>query len=157
MADTATDLLRVNGRVLAAPTDPEPTLLHWLRVSLRLTGTKEGCGRGECGACTVLLDGQPVLACLMPAMLVRGEVTTVEGLGEAAGPLREAFADRGGYQCGFCTSGQLVHAWALLQEGLPRERPAAEAAVRHALSGNLCRCTGYAGIVEAVLQAGGIA
>ena len=96
------------------------------------------------------------MACIQLACLVDVPVVTVEGLGEGADRLAAAFADCGGFQCGFCTSGQLVHAWSLIRDGLPSDPAVAEAAVRQALSGNICRCTGYAGIVEAVLRASGV-
>jgi carbon-monoxide dehydrogenase small subunit/xanthine dehydrogenase YagT iron-sulfur-binding subunit len=128
------------------------TLLGFLRDHLGLTGTKEACGRGECGACTVLVGGQPHLSCIKPALLVDGPVTTVEGLAEDWRDLRQAFAEQGGFQCGFCTSGQIVHLAAILDAGLPRDPAAAERHLRHRLSGNICRCTGYAGIVAAALH-----
>jgi len=110
-------------------------------------GAKEACGRGECGACTVLVDGMPVMSCVMLASLVSGEVTTVEGIAEESRDLREAFADAGAFQCGFCTPGQVVRAAALLREVPdPDERT-----VREQMSGNVCRCTGYTQIVDAVL------
>jgi aerobic-type carbon monoxide dehydrogenase small subunit (CoxS/CutS family) len=130
----------------------DATLLSVLRDDLRLTGAKLSCGRGECGACTVLIDGRPVASCITLAARVRGPVTTVEGLADEVRDLREAFADHAGFQCGFCTSGQLVHAAALLREGVPREPAAAALWLRHRLSGNVCRCTGYVGIIEAILQ-----
>ncbi len=123
-------------------------LLDVLREDLALTGTKEGCGEGECGACTVLVDGIPVMACVTLAMLVRGEVTTIEGLTDEARDLREAFADAGAFQCGYCTPGQIVRATALLRQGMP----VGEQAVRFEMSGNICRCTGYTQIVDAVLS-----
>ncbi len=126
------------------------TLLAVLRGTLNLKGAKEACGRGECGSCTVLIDGVPVMACLTLAARVRGEVTTVEGLTEEFEDLREAFADLGGFQCGFCTSGQLVRAAALLRAGLPATRAEAERVIRYEMSGNICRCTGYNGIVDAI-------
>ena len=139
--------LRVNGREANVELAPGDTLLHVLREQLRLVGAKESCGRGECGACTVLVDGQPVMSCVMLASLVRGEVTTIEGIAEPARDLREAFADAGAFQCGFCTPGQIVRAEALLRGGgVPDERT-----VREAMSGNVCRCTGYTQIVDAVL------
>ena len=141
----------VNGERRVHAVDPDTTLLSVLRDLLALTGAKEACGRGECGACTVLIGGRPVAACLTLARRVRDEVTTVEGLGEDWQDLREAFADHGGFQCGFCTSGQLVHAAAILLKGLPSDPSAAEAAIRHQLSGNICRCTGYVGIVDSIL------
>jgi aerobic-type carbon monoxide dehydrogenase small subunit (CoxS/CutS family) len=121
--------------------------LRVLRDRLRLVGAKESCGRGECGACTVLVDGVPVMSCVMLASLVRGEVTTIEGLADEERDLREAFADAGAFQCGFCTPGQIVRASALL-----RDAPGAdERAIREQMSGNVCRCTGYTQIVDAVL------
>ena len=125
------------------------TLLDVLRDRLRLTGAKEACGRGECGACTVLIDGVPVFSCVTLAALVNGEVTTVEGLAEDARDLREAFADHGAFQCGFCTPGQIVRGAALIRTG----EPASEAKIREQMSGNVCRCTGYTQIVDAVLAA----
>ena len=139
--------LRVNGRDEAVEVAPDETLLHVLREQLRLTGAKESCGRGECGACTVLVDGVPVMSCVMLATLVRGEVTTAEGLAEEARDLREAFADAGAFQCGFCTPGQIVRAQALLVTGGVHD----ESTVREQMSGNVCRCTGYTQIVDAVL------
>ena len=139
--------LRVNGRALDVEIAPGDTLLRVLRDQLRLTGAKEACGRGECGACTVLVDGVPVLSCMQLAALVRGEVTTVEGLVEEARDLREAFADSGAFQCGYCTPGQIVRAAALIRGA----QPADEATVRFQMSGNVCRCTGYTQIVDAVL------
>jgi aerobic-type carbon monoxide dehydrogenase small subunit (CoxS/CutS family) len=141
--------LSVNGRTAAIEFAPGASLLHVLRDQLRLTGAKESCGRGECGACTVLLDGTPVMACVMLAALVHGEVTTIEGLADDARDLREAFADMGAFQCGFCTPGQIVRATALLRE----EGPLDERVVREQMSGNVCRCTGYTQIVDAVLLA----
>ena len=139
--------LRVNGREADVEVAPGDTLLHVLRDRLRLVGAKEACGRGECGACTVLIDGVPVMSCVTLAGLVRGEVTTVEGLAEEARDLREAFADAGAFQCGFCTPGQVVRASALL-----RTSPSAdERQIRDGMSGNVCRCTGYTQIVDAVL------
>jgi aerobic-type carbon monoxide dehydrogenase small subunit (CoxS/CutS family) len=143
--------LRVNGTTHDVQVAPGDTLLAVLRGALGLSGAKEACGRGECGACTVLLDGTPVLACVSLASRIRGEVTTVEGLAEEFRDLREAFADKGGFQCGFCTSGQIVRAAALLRSGLPTDRQEAERVVRYQISGNICRCTGYNGIVDAIL------
>jgi len=144
--------LRVNGEPVDVAFAPYKTLLEVLREDLGLTGTKHGCELGECGACAVLLDGQPVLACLVLAVGCDGrDVRTVEGLakGTELHPLQAAFADLGGSQCGYCTPGMLVTAAALLDaEPEPsRER------IREALSGNLCRCTGYQQIVEAVEDA----
>ncbi len=143
--------LRVNGTTHALEVAPGDTLLTVVRDALGLTGAKQACGRGECGACTVLLGGRPVMACVSLACLVREEVTTVEALVEECRDLREAFADRGGFQCGFCTSGQLVRAAALLRTELPTDAREAERHVRYQMSGNICRCTGYNGIVDAIL------
>lgn len=140
--------LRVNGRAVDVAFEPGATLLRVLREQLRLTGAKEACGRGECGACTVLIDGVPVMSCVTLAAVVRGEVTTVEGLADEARDLREAFADRGAFQCGYCTPGQIVRAAALVHEA----GPADERSVRTAMSGNVCRCTGYTQIVDAVTE-----
>lgn len=130
---------------------PSMRLIDVLREHAGLTGTKEACGRGECGACTVLVDGRPVLACITLAARVRGTVETVEGVVEESHDLRAAFARRAAFQCGFCTPGQIVRGVALLREGLPEE----EAELRHAVSGNVCRCTGYEGIVDALRDAAG--
>jgi aerobic carbon-monoxide dehydrogenase small subunit len=142
--------LTVNGRQVSADVPADRTLLRFLRDDLGLTGTKEGCAEGECGACTVLLDGAPVCSCLMLAVQAGGHaVTTIEGLADAEGrlhPVQQAFIDAGAIQCGFCTPGMILAAAALLEGG-----PAADPAeVRVALAGNLCRCTGYAKIVDAV-------
>lgn len=143
--------LEVNGRAEQVDATPDATLLHVLREHLGLTGAKEACGRGECGACTVLVGGTPVMACLTLAARVRAPVITIEGLAAEFADLREAFADAGAFQCGFCTSGQIVHAAALLREGIPADPAEAEPGLRHALSGNICRCTGYTAIVDAIL------
>ena len=126
-------------------------LLDVLREDFELTGTKEGCGEGECGACTVILDGEPVNSCLIPVAQAEGSrVLTVEGLGAASrlSPLQEAFLDRGAAQCGICTPGMLMTAVAHVREG----GAADSEAVRVALAGNLCRCTGYQHIVAAVVE-----
>jgi aerobic-type carbon monoxide dehydrogenase small subunit (CoxS/CutS family) len=141
--------LSVNGeeRHLLAPV--HRTLLEVLREDLGLTGTKHGCELGECGTCTVLVDGRPALSCLVLPVQVEGaEITTVEGLGSTADlhPLQQAFAELGAAQCGYCTPGMLLAASALLDE---RPRPTRDE-IREALAGNLCRCTGYAKIIEAV-------
>jgi aerobic-type carbon monoxide dehydrogenase small subunit (CoxS/CutS family) len=141
--------LRVNGEDLAAAFPVHKTLLEVLREDLRLTGTKHGCELGECGTCTVLVDGRPVLSCLMLGLEAAGhEVTTVEGLAGPAGlhPLQVTFAELGAAQCGYCTPGILVTAKALLEA---EARPSRER-IREALAGNLCRCTGYLKIYEAV-------
>lgn len=142
----------VNGTARELLLAPQRTLLEVLREDLSLTGTKCGCDLGECGACTVLVDGTPRLACLTLAVTLAGhEVTSVEGLGtpQAPHPLQTAFVDHGAAQCGFCTSGMLLAAAALVAR---TAKPSA-AEVRAALAGNLCRCTGYAQIVAAVLAA----
>ena len=142
----------LNGRPCKAEAPAHWTVLDLLRDGLNLTGTKDGCGEGVCGTCTVLADGRPIRACLVLAAHVRGRaLVTVEGL-ETDGrldPLQTAFAERGAAQCGFCTPGMLLAAKALLAEN---PAPTAQE-VREALSGNLCRCTGYVKIVEAVLAA----
>jgi carbon-monoxide dehydrogenase small subunit len=129
-------------------------LLDVLREDCGLTGTKEGCGEGECGACTVLMDGVPVNSCLVPAVQATGvKIVTVEGLakGAALSVLQRAFVERGGTQCGICTPGFVVTAHALLQRG--KGRVPGDGEVREALAGNLCRCTGYQMIVNAVRAA----
>ena len=144
--------LTVNGSLLTLEAPPAARLLDVLRERLGLTGTKEGCGEGECGACTVLLDGTPVNACLVAFGQCDGrEVTTVEGLGSTTHltPLQEAMVTEGGAQCGICTPGMLLSAEALLRE---RPRPT-EPEIREAIAGNVCRCTGYQRIVNAVSEA----
>ena len=154
--------LRVNGEPHTVAAEPHHTLLEVLREELQLTGTKHGCELGECGACTVLVDGVPILSCLtLPAQLpLNAEVTTVEGLnraGEGAPgseatqlhPLQTAFAEEGAAQCGYCTPGMLMTAKALLDSN---PRPTRDE-IAHAISGNLCRCTGYTAIYEAVEKA----
>ena len=143
--------LTVNGVAYPVELEPGASLLAAVRDAVGLTGAKEGCDDSECGACMMLLDGQPVNSCSYLALQAEGsEVTTVEGLatGLELSPLQTAFLEHGGVQCGFCTPGMLVSATALL-DGNPRPT---EDDVRIALSGNLCRCTGYDGIVKAVLS-----
>jgi carbon-monoxide dehydrogenase small subunit len=144
--------LNVNGEEYNAIVAPNQTLLEVLRDDLYLTGTKEGCGEGACGTCTVLLDGKPVRSCLTLAVEVQGrEITTIEGLapiGELH-PVQRAFVEYGAIQCGFCAPGMILTTKALLDENpSPTEQEA-----RRAISGNVCRCTGYAKIVEAMLKA----
>lgn len=145
--------LGVNGSPYRLSVEPDRTLLQVLREDLGLTGTKEGCASGECGACTVLLDGEPIRSCLILAVDVRGrEVVTIEGVAENRKPhkIQKAFIDRGAIQCGFCTPGMILVGKALLEKHpKPDERQ-----IRKAISGNLCRCTGYAKIVEAIKAAG---
>ncbi len=146
--------MTVNGVTYELAIDPRWTLTELLRDQLALTGTKIGCDRGECGACTVLLDGKAVLSCSTLAMDAVGhEVFTVEGLsrGGELSPLQNAFWEQGAAQCGYCTSGMLMSSKALLDA---KPKPT-EDEVRHALAGNLCRCTGYKKIVQAVLTASG--
>lgn len=143
---------RVNGEPLQVSVAPYKTLLEMLREDLRLTGTKHGCELGECGACAVLVDGQPVLSCLLLAPDAEGcAIDTVEGMAQDAQlhPLQAAFADLGGAQCGYCTPGILLTAKALLD----RQPDPGREQIREALSGNLCRCTGYQQIFEAVEEA----
>jgi carbon-monoxide dehydrogenase small subunit len=143
--------LSVNGVAYPVELDPGTSLLVAVRDAIGLTGSKEGCDDSECGACMMLLDGQPVNSCSYLALQAEGsEVTTVEGLARGAelSPLQAAFLDHGGVQCGFCTPGMLISATALLDAN---PQPT-EDEVRIALSGNLCRCTGYDGIVKAVLS-----
>ena len=147
--------LTVNGASRALEVEPLRRLLDVLREDLALTGTKEGCGEGECGACAVLIDGQLVNSCLVAACQAAGtRVVTVEGLCSPAGgltPLQRAFVECGGAQCGICTPGMIVAGHCFLQGGAK----ATDAAVREAIAGNLCRCTGYAKIVESIQRAAG--
>jgi len=145
--------LHVNGEEQEVLAPIHHTLLEVLREELDLTGTKHGCELGECGACTVLVDGLPTLSCLTLPIEVQGTaITTVEGLARESEmhPLQVAFAENGAAQCGYCTPGILMSATALLD----KTPEPTEADVRQALSGNLCRCTGYTKIIDAVLQAG---
>jgi carbon-monoxide dehydrogenase small subunit len=144
--------LTVNKQPVELTIEPHLTLTEVLRESLALTGTKEGCSTGDCGACTVLVNGDPVCSCLMLAIEAEGtDVTTVEGLAteEALHPVQKAFIDHGGVQCGFCTPGMLMSSVALLA----RNPKPTETEIREALTGNLCRCTGYDKIVRAVQAA----
>jgi carbon-monoxide dehydrogenase small subunit len=143
----------VNRKKIETEIDPRERLLDLLRVNLGLTGTKEGCGIGECGACTVLLDGLPVNSCLVPAAQAEGrEVLTIEGIQGEAGalhPVQEAFIEAGAIQCGFCTPAMVLNAYALLQ----RNPHPTEEEIKTAISGTLCRCTGYRQIIEAIILA----
>jgi len=156
--------LVINGERVSVEVEDNWTLLRLLRDEMALTGTKEGCGRGECGACTVIVDGRPVNACLVLVREAEGrEILTIEGegrravAGERAGAaagaglslLQQAFIDHGAFQCGFCTAGMIMSARALLM----RNPDPTEAEVKEAISGNLCRCTGYQPIIEAILDA----
>ncbi len=149
--------LRINGEAVAAAAPSHWTLLEVLRYRLDLIGSKQGCDKGDCGACTVQVDGEPVLACLTLAVTVQGrEIRTVEGLGwipeSEAGchPLQDAFDRWDAAQCGFCTPGILMSAEALIRK---RARVVSRDEVREALAGNLCRCTGYTKIIDAVVDA----
>ncbi len=144
--------LEVNGKTVEAEIPAGMLLVEFIRNHLELTGTKIGCGMGECGACTILLDGKPVNSCLMLACQANGRsVTTIEGISPDGRPtpLQQAFMEEGAIQCGFCTPGFIMSATALLRENpLPDEET-----IREAISGNLCRCTGYNKIVKAVQKA----
>ena len=143
----------LNGYAVAVEVESHKMLLNVLREQLQVTGTKEGCGQGECGACTVLVDGLSVDSCLYPAFEVEGKsVTTIEGLvgeGNELHPIQKAFVENGGIQCGFCTPGMIMSAKALLDEN---PHPSEEE-IRRGISGNLCRCTGYVQIVESIEKA----
>jgi carbon-monoxide dehydrogenase small subunit len=144
---------QVNGKLVAVRTYPMERLLDVLREQLGLTGTKEGCGEGECGSCSVLVDDVLVNSCLVPVLQAKDvKITTIEGLaeGERLHALQQAFLDCGGAQCGICTPGMILAAFHLLSKN---PQPTTED-IREGLSGNLCRCTGYAQIVEAVAEVG---
>ena len=144
---------QVNGKLVAVRTYPMERLLDVLREQLGLTGTKEGCGEGECGSCSVLVDGVLVNSCLVPVLQAKdAKITTIEGLaeGERLHALQQAFLEFGGAQCGICTPGMILAAFHLLSKS---PQPTTEE-IREGLSGNLCRCTGYAQIVEAVAEVG---
>ena len=166
---TAQVALRVNGQRYAMNLDTRTTLLDMLREHLRLTGTKKGCDQGQCGACTVIVDGRRINACLSLAVMHEGaEVTTIEGLGTPAKlhPLQAAFVKHDGYQCGYCTPGQICSAVAALDEirrGVPSHvsadleaRPLLSAAeLRERMSGNICRCGAYSNIIDAITEVAG--
>jgi len=143
----------LNNETIEVEADPKWTLLYLLREVLEMTGTKEGCGAGECGACTVIVDGKAVDSCLYPVMEIEGKsVETIEGVALSDGtlhPLQQAFIENNGVQCGYCTSGMIMSAKALLD----KKPDPTEAEIRLAISGNICRCTGYVQIVESVQQA----
>jgi len=144
--------LMVNGRPYEVILEPRITLLDVLREQLGLTGTKYGCGNGDCGACTVLVDGKPTLSCLTLAITVKGKsILTIEGLakGNTLHPIQQAFIECGAIQCGYCTPGMIMTTKALLDEN---PTPTGEE-VKEGLAGNLCRCTGYVKIIDAVLTA----
>jgi xanthine dehydrogenase YagT iron-sulfur-binding subunit len=146
--------LRVNGSARELELVPETTLLDALREHAGLTGTKKGCDRGQCGACTVLVNGRRVLSCLTLAVMHGGDdVTTIEGLaGEGElHPMQQAFVEHDAFQCGFCTSGQIVSAVGLLAEGRTLDAPA----IRERMSGNICRCGAYPNIVDAIASVAG--
>lgn len=144
--------LHLNGQMYEVAVEPRRRLLDAIRYDCRLTGTKEGCGTGDCGACTVIMDGKIVCSCLTLAVAADGRsITTIEGVadGEHLHPLQEAFMVSGGLQCGICTPGMILAAKALLDDN---PQPTIED-IQHGLANNLCRCTGYAKIIDAVLKA----
>ena len=144
--------LRVNGRDRHLALDTRTALLDALREHLGLTGTKKGCDQGQCGACTVLVDGRRMLSCMLLAAATRGDVTTIEGLageGEELHPMQQAFVDQDAFQCGYCTPGQILSAIACVREG----HAGSDDEIREYMSGNLCRCAAYPKIVAAVRQA----
>ncbi len=145
----------LNGEEVRVEVEPSWTLLYVLREVLELTGTKEGCGYGECGACTVIIDGKAINSCIFPVMEAEGKsVTTIEALASQDGslsPLQNAFVEHGAVQCGFCTPGMLMSATALLDEN---DSPT-EDEIRGSIEGNLCRCTGYVKIIDAIKSVAG--
>jgi xanthine dehydrogenase YagT iron-sulfur-binding subunit len=152
-AGVSFDLI-INGRARRLTVDPRTTLLDALRDHLGLTGAKKGCDHGQCGACTVLVEGKRVLGCLTLAVAVRGPVTTIEGLaapGGALHPMQQAFIDQDAFQCGYCTPGQILSAVGCVNEG----HAGSAAEIREQMSGNLCRCAAYPHIVAAINQAKG--
>jgi carbon-monoxide dehydrogenase small subunit len=144
--------LKINGETYSLAIEPWRTLQSVLRDDIGLTGAKDACGTGDCGACTILMDGKPVASCLVLAVEAQGkEILTIEGLAKDGRlhPLQEAFIELGAIQCGYCTPGMILSAKALLDEN-PKPN---EAEVKNAIAGNLCRCTGYTKIIEAILAA----
>jgi carbon-monoxide dehydrogenase small subunit len=142
----------VNGKQIAREVADNRLLIEFLRDDLKMTGTKEGCSAGVCGACTVMVNGEPVSSCLTLAVLVdRGEITTIEGIADngALHPVQQAFIDCGGFQCGICTPGQIMAAVALLR----RNKNPTRAEIQHWMMGNLCRCTGYYKIIDSIERA----
>jgi len=143
----------LNGNAVSAEVESHKMLLEVLRDTFELTGTKEGCGQGECGACTVLIDGVSINSCLYPVFEVEGKsVTTIEGLVGEGGqlhPIQEAFVEKGGIQCGFCSPGMILSAKALLDE----KATPSEDEIKKGISGNLCRCTGYVQIIDSIKDA----
>jgi carbon-monoxide dehydrogenase small subunit len=142
--------LKVNGNSYKMSVDTRMTLIEAIRDKIGLTGTKEGCSVGECGTCTVLMDGKPIYSCIMLAVDAEGkEILTIEGLADSDGlhPIQKSFIDHGAVQCGFCTPGMILTTTALLDEN---PNPTEEE-IKKAISGNLCRCTGYSKIVEAIM------
>ena len=165
MAEHATVALTINGELHELTVDTRATLLDVLREQLELTGAKKGCDHGQCGACTVLVEGRRVNACLLLAVAVRGEVTTIEGLadGEALHPVQQAFVDHDAFQCGYCTPGQICSAVGAIteaREGWPSAVTVDllagveldEPEIRERMSGNICRCGAYANIVPAIAE-----
>ncbi|WP_426060083.1 (2Fe-2S)-binding protein [Hymenobacter sp. B1770] len=151
LAPTQPLALRINGEIRTLQVAPWTTLLDALREYLDLTGTKKGCDHGQCGACTVLVNGKRINSCLSLAVMQEGEdITTIEGIGtaEQLHPVQQAFIDHDAFQCGYCTPGQICSAVALLKEG----RGKTEAEVRDLMSGNLCRCGAYTNILSAVME-----
>jgi xanthine dehydrogenase YagT iron-sulfur-binding subunit len=163
-------LLRVNGSEHQVMIDPRTTLLDTLRERLHLTGTKKGCDQGQCGACTVIVDGRRITSCLTLAVMQQGhDITTIEGLGTPKNmhPMQAAFVKHDGYQCGFCTPGQICSAVAMLEEvkaGVPshvtanltERSPATVAEFRERMSGNICRCGAYSNIQQAIAEVAGV-
>ena len=150
-----TIIFTLNGEPIEIEIESHLTLLQLLRDKLELMGTKEGCGMGECGTCTVLLDGKTINSCIFPALEVDGKkVTTIEGLTDSQGnlhPIQRAFIEFGAIQCGFCTPGMVLSAMGLL-DGNPKPT---EEEIRNGIAGNLCRCTGYLQIIQAIKEASG--